>query len=148
MIAAEKFPLMSRCHSLHPLLPRQCRSYSTAPPRTIFSGIQPTGIPHLGNYLGALKPWVSLQHAQPDAKIFYSIVDLHAITTPFEGGQLRRDREVMWRVLHAVGIDMERCVVFEQSAVTSLSPCSLRRGSRLGLVWILCGRMLNFRSLR
>ncbi|XP_076818789.1 tryptophan--tRNA ligase, mitochondrial-like isoform X2 [Clavelina lepadiformis] len=48
--------------------------------RVIFSGIQPTGVPHIGNYLGAIKYWVSLQ--QEPGKIFYSIVDLHSITIP------------------------------------------------------------------
>ena len=102
-----------------PSLPLR-HSSSLSPPRhqTIFSGIQPTGTPHLGNYLGALKPWVSLQHSLPaSATIFYSIVDLHAITVPYDVPQLRRDRQEMWCVLHAVGIDMQRCTVFEQSAV-------------------------------
>jgi|SRR5277367_6073617 len=90
----------------------------------IFSGIQPTGVPHLGNYLGALKTWVKLQDTvDKEAKIFFSIVDLHAITVPVSPKDLRRERDEMWYSLHAVGIDMERCIVFEQSAVLS-KPCS------------------------
>ncbi|KAK6309782.1 hypothetical protein J4Q44_G00196630 [Coregonus suidteri] len=46
----------------------------------VFSGIQPTGVPHLGNYLGALESWVSLQSQYPS--VLYSIVDLHSITQP------------------------------------------------------------------
>lgn len=84
----------------------------------IFSGIQPTGIPHLGNYLGALKNWVRLQDtADKDATILFSVVDLHAITVPVDPQKLMRERDEMWRSLYAVGIDMERCIVFEQSAV-------------------------------
>ena len=48
--------------------------------RRVLSGIQPTGVLHLGNYLGAVKRWVSLQNV-PYQKSFYSIVDLHALTT-------------------------------------------------------------------
>ena len=77
-------------------------------------------MPHLGNYLGALKSWANLQRELPaSATIIYSIVDLHAITVPYNPDVLRQNRDEMWRVLHAVGIDMERCVVFEQSAVSS-----------------------------
>ena len=104
-------------------LARQCRHYSTAieQKRIVFSGIQPTGIPHLGNYLGALKNWVALQSAvQPTTStIYYCIVDLHAITAPYDSDVLRKEREEMWYVLYAVGIDMQRCTVFEQSAVHS-----------------------------
>jgi len=84
----------------------------------IFSGIQPTGVPHLGNYLGALKNWVRLQDtADKAAAIFFSVVDLHAITVPVDPETLRRERDEMWCSLYAVGVDMERCIVFEQSAV-------------------------------
>jgi tryptophanyl-tRNA synthetase len=51
------------------------------------------------------------------AKIFFSIVDLHAITIPFDRNSLRKNRDEMWSILYAVGIDMERSIVFEQSAV-------------------------------
>ena len=95
------------------------RCYSSAAEqKVVFSGIQPTGIPHLGNYLGALRNWVSMQSSFPStATIYYSIVDLHAMAVPYNPDVLRRDREEMWYVLHAVGIDMQRCTVFEQSAV-------------------------------
>lgn len=55
-----------------------------------------------------------------DSAIFYSIVDLHAITVPYDPTSLRKDRDEMWCVLHAVGIDMQRCIVFEQSAVAPM----------------------------
>ena len=78
----------------------------------------------MGNYLGALKTWVKLQDTvDKEAKIFFSIVDLHAITVPVSPKDLRRERDEMWYSLYAVGIDMELCIVFEQSAVLS-NPCS------------------------
>ena len=99
---------------------KQCRYTSSSRnlQKVIFSGIQPTGIPHLGNYLGALRNWVSLQNSLPrESTIFYGIVDLHAITVPYDRETLKKEREEMWYSLYAVGIDMQRCVVFEQSAV-------------------------------
>ena len=111
----------SSCRQLHG---RCHRHYSTdrSRQRIIFSGIQPTGIPHLGNYLGALKNWVTLQNSLPsNVSIIYSIVDLHAITVPYDPEKLRQERDDMWAVLYAVGLDMRRCTIFEQSAVSP--PC-------------------------
>jgi tryptophanyl-tRNA synthetase len=113
--------MLSRCLARTKAQPH-CRLYSILSSGTqhpiIFSGIQPTGTPHLGNYLGAMKNWANLQAELPEsATIIYSIVDLHAITVPYDRESLGRNREEMWRVLYAVGIDMDRCVVFEQSAV-------------------------------
>ncbi|KAG8676726.1 hypothetical protein FPOAC1_002734 [Fusarium poae] len=92
-------------------------------PRVIFSGIQPTGVPHLGNYVGALRQWVQLQHTEPDAKLIYSIVDLHAITMPQPPDQLRRRKREALAALLAIGIDPERATLFYQSSV---SPSSFR----------------------
>lgn len=55
-------------------------------PKIILSGIQPTGKLHLGNYLGAIKPWVKLQNKYPHAERYYSIVDLHALSNRFTRG--------------------------------------------------------------
>lgn len=86
--------------------------------RVIFSGIQPTGVPHLGNYAGALRQWVSLQNQEPSTtKLIYSIVDLHAITTPQPPDQLRKWRREALASLLAIGIDPDRCVLFHQSSV-------------------------------
>ncbi|CAL5868840.1 uncharacterized protein PFLUO_LOCUS3067 [Penicillium psychrofluorescens] len=85
---------------------------------TIFSGIQPTGVPHLGNYLGALRQWVKLQQdADPQTKLFFSIVDLHALTVPQDPDQLRRWRTEAFATLLAVGLDPKRSTIFYQSAV-------------------------------
>lgn len=86
--------------------------------RVIFSGIQPTGVPHLGNYLGALQQWKKLQDgAHPSTKIYYSVVDLHAITLSQNAGQLRAWKREMMAALIALGLHPERCTLFYQSAV-------------------------------
>lgn len=99
----------------------------------IFSGIQPTGVPHLGNYLGALREWVKLQNeAQPGTKLIFSIVDLHALTVPQEAGQLRKWRKEAFATLLAVGLDPKRSTIFYQSEVClkcddeGLVPCILK----------------------
>ncbi|EZF32893.1 tryptophan-tRNA ligase [Trichophyton interdigitale MR816] len=114
---------------------RQWLRYSStttepAPPKetVVFSGIQPTGIPHLGNYLGALRSWVDLQNtSSPDTKLIYSIVDLHALTLPKPAEDLRRWRKEALAVLLAIGIKPERATLFYQSDVPAHSE----------LMWIL-----------
>ena len=87
--------------------------------RVIFSGIQPTGIPHLGNYLGALREWVRLQNeATGNTKLFFSIADLHSLTVPQEAARLREWRKQSFATLLAVGLEPARCVLFHQSAVS------------------------------
>ncbi|XP_012697729.3 tryptophan--tRNA ligase, mitochondrial [Clupea harengus] len=81
----------------------------------VFSGIQPTGVPHLGNYLGALESWVSLQDVY--GSVLYSIVDLHAITQPQDPTLLRQNVLDMAASLLACGIDPERSILFQQSQV-------------------------------
>jgi len=86
--------------------------------RVVFSGIQPTGVPHLGNYVGALRQWLRLQHQEkPDTKLIYSIVDLHAITVPQNPERLRRHKREALAALLAIGIDPDRCTLFYQSSV-------------------------------
>ncbi|XP_033473116.1 tryptophan--tRNA ligase, mitochondrial [Epinephelus lanceolatus] len=82
----------------------------------VFSGIQPTGVPHLGNYLGALENWVSLQDQYPS--VLYSIVDLHSITQPQDPARLRSNILDMAASLLACGIDPERAILFQQSQVS------------------------------
>ena len=94
---------------------------SGADPKVIFSGIQPTGVPHLGNYLGALSQWVALQEEATAGggatRLLYSVVDLHAITLPQDAVQLRRWRREMLAALLAVGLDPARSTIFHQSSV-------------------------------
>ncbi|KAL4958817.1 tryptophan--tRNA ligase MSW1 [Aspergillus stella-maris] len=94
------------------------RGRQTPSGTTVFSGIQPTGVPHLGNYLGALREWVKIQNAAAeDTKLIFSIVDLHALTVPQEGHQLRNWRKEALATLIAVGLDPNRSTIFYQSSV-------------------------------
>jgi tryptophanyl-tRNA synthetase len=81
---------------------------------TVFSGIQPSGELHLGNYLGAVRSWVDLQQRY---NCFYCIVDYHAITQPYEPGAMAARVRDMAVDLLACGLDPERCTLFVQSAV-------------------------------
>lgn len=93
-------------------------SSSPSPKPVIFSGIQPTGVPHLGNYLGALREWVKLQDtAEEGTKLLFSIVDLHALTIPQDAKQLRTWRREAFATLLAVGLDPKRSTIFYQSSV-------------------------------
>ncbi len=86
--------------------------------RIIFSGIQSTGVPHLGNYLGALRQWVALQNdAVKRDGLLYCVVDLHAITVPQDAHELRKWRRETLAVLIAIGLDPDRCTIFYQSTV-------------------------------
>ncbi len=80
----------------------------------VFSGIQPTGNTHLGNYLGALRNWEKLQN---DNDAIYCIVDLHALTMPKEPDEVRRGSLDIAKMLLAIGIDPDRSILFMQSHV-------------------------------
>ncbi len=80
----------------------------------IFSGIQPSGELHIGNYLGAVKNWVALQR---EHESLFCIVDLHAITVQYEPDELRRRRRELAVSLLAAGIDPARATLFVQSQV-------------------------------
>jgi len=82
--------------------------------KKVFSGIQPTGDIHIGNYLGALRNWVKLQDTY-DA--IYCVVDLHAITVPYDPVALRRSRLNTAKLLLAVGVDPSRSLLYFQSQV-------------------------------
>ena len=82
--------------------------------KRIFSGIQPTGIPHLGNYLGAVRNWAALQK---DHDCIYCVVDLHAITQPHDPKTLADSTRELAASLIACGIDPATSLLFHQSAV-------------------------------
>ncbi len=82
--------------------------------KRVFSGVQPTGNIHLGNYLGALKQFVELQD---DHECIYCIVDMHAITVPQDPKELRSSILDVAALYLAVGIDPEKSIVFVQSDV-------------------------------
>ncbi|KAK4511800.1 uncharacterized protein ATC70_003799 [Mucor velutinosus] len=133
---------------MNTLIKRTVSTQSVKKARRVFSGIQPTGTPHLGNYLGALANWTRLQ--EPDAVTgevplnYYSIVDLHAITMPQNPAALRQAKMDVAATLLACGIDPQRSVLFEQSRV----------GSHAELTWIFncitpvgwLGRMTQWKS--
>jgi len=83
----------------------------------IFSGIQPTGRKHLGNYIGAIRQYVEGQDRVAEGEAIYCIVDLHAITLDYEPTELRARVHDTIAILLAAGLDPERCVLFRQSDV-------------------------------
>jgi tryptophanyl-tRNA synthetase len=92
----------------------QPASPTATPPTRVFSGIQPSGELHIGNYLGAVKNWVRLQD---ELESIFCIVDYHAITVPYEPEQLRRRRADMALSILACGVDPDRAALYVQSAV-------------------------------
>ncbi|MBO0805744.1 MAG: tryptophan--tRNA ligase [Nocardiopsaceae bacterium] len=95
--------------------------------RRVFSGIQPTADSfHLGNYLGAVRQWVALQE---DRDAVYCVVNLHALTVPYDPEALRRRTRVAAAQLMAAGIDPERSILFLQSQVPEHAE----------LTWVLSG---------
>lgn len=80
----------------------------------VFSGIQPSGELHIGNYLGAVRNWVRLQH---EHECLFSVVDLHALTQPYDPAALPQRTLDMALSLFAVGLDPERATIFVQSHV-------------------------------
>jgi len=80
----------------------------------VFSGIQPTGDIHLGNYLGAIRHWV---REQDEHDSIHCVVDLHAMTVPYEPAELAVATRRTAMVLLAAGLDPERCILFVQSHV-------------------------------
>lgn len=84
--------------------------------KTVFSGVQPTGAMHLGGYLGAFRNWVALQ--EDDAHdVIYCIVDLHAMTVPYEPVAFNRLRLDTAKMVLALGIDPNRSLLYMQSQV-------------------------------
>ena len=81
----------------------------------IFSGIQPTGTKHLGNYIGAITQYVAGQDRGDPA--IYCIVDLHATTVPYDPATLRESTKDLAALLIAAGLDSDRCILFRQSDV-------------------------------
>jgi tryptophanyl-tRNA synthetase len=82
--------------------------------KRIFSGAQPTGNLHIGNYLGALRNWVDLQH---DYESFFCVVDLHAITVPQDPARLAAKTKEVARIYLAAGVDPNVSTIFVQSDV-------------------------------
>ena len=107
----------------------------------IFSGIQPTGKLHLGNYLGAIKNWVGMQ---ADFECIYCIVDLHAITLPQDPAELSANTREVTAGLIAAGIDPDRSIVFNQSRVACHAELAWLLNCVTPLGWL--NRMTQFKE--
>ncbi len=107
----------------------------------IFSGIQPTGNLHLGNYLGAIRNWVALQN---DYDCIFCIVDLHALTQPQDPAELRANTREVTAAYIAAGIDAERCIIFNQSMVPAHAELAWLLGCLTPLGWL--NRMTQFKE--
>jgi tryptophanyl-tRNA synthetase len=107
----------------------------------IFSGIQPTGNLHLGNYLGAIRNWVALQH---DYECIFCIVDLHALTLPQDPAELRASTREVTAAYIAAGIDPERCTIFNQSMVSAHVELAWLLACLTPLGWL--NRMTQFKE--
>lgn len=107
----------------------------------IFSGVQPTGNLHLGNYLGAIKNWVSMQHQHES---LFCIVDLHAITVPQDPKALHEATLSTAAAYIACGIDPEKSIIFHQSAVPEHSELAWLFSTITPLGWL--NRMTQFKE--
>jgi len=84
--------------------------------KIVFSGIQPTGTIHIGNYLGAIKNWAELQN-NPDYDCIFFIVDLHAMTIPYDASKFQKAIHDTALDNIAAGLDPEKCTIFIQSQI-------------------------------
>jgi len=107
----------------------------------IFSGIQPTGNLHLGNYLGAIRNWVAMQH---DYECIFCIVDLHALTLPQDPLELRESTREVTAAYIAAGIDPEHCIIFNQSMISAHAELAWLLGCLTPLGWL--NRMTQFKE--
>ncbi len=106
----------------------------------IFSGIQPTGTKHLGNYIGAIRQYVS---GQDRGEALFCVVDLHAITVAYDPAELRRSLYDLAALLLAAGLNPQRCILFRQGDVPEHTE----------LTWLLCsvtelGRLQRMHQFR
>jgi tryptophanyl-tRNA synthetase len=107
----------------------------------IFSGVQPTGNLHLGNYLGAIRNWVTLQK---DYECIFCIVDLHALTVPQDPAQLKASTREVTAAYIAAGIDPENCAIFNQSMVSGHAELAWLLSCLTPLGWL--NRMTQFKE--
>jgi tryptophanyl-tRNA synthetase len=110
-------------------------------PELVFSGVQPTGNLHLGNYLGALKRFVAMQATHP---CLYCVVDLHAMTMPHDPAQLRQNTRDVTVAFLACGIDAKKNAVFNQSRVSEHAELAWALDCVARLGWL--NRMTQFKE--
>lgn len=107
----------------------------------VFSGIQPSGTLHIGNFLGAIKQWVARQDEKDN---YFCIVDMHAITMPQDPDTLRRGTRELAAVYIACGLDPRRSTIFIQSQVPAHAECCWILNCVTPLGWL--ERMTQFKS--
>ncbi|HEV8191365.1 MAG TPA: tryptophan--tRNA ligase, partial [Ktedonobacterales bacterium] len=107
----------------------------------VFSGIQPSGTPTIGNYIGAIKYWVAEQHMYDN---IYCVVDLHALTVPQDPVKLRESIRQLYAVLIACGLDPERSAIFVQSHVHEHTQLAWILDGITPLGWL--NRMTQFKT--
>jgi tryptophanyl-tRNA synthetase len=110
------------------------------PPR-VFSGVQPTGNLHLGNYLGAIVKFVALQHQH---ECLYCVVDLHAITVAQDPAELTRTIREVAAAFIAAGVDPKKNIIFNQSQVSAHAELSWILGCTARVGWL--NRMTQFKE--
>ncbi|KAK4276973.1 hypothetical protein QN277_015054 [Acacia crassicarpa] len=113
----------------------------TSAKKRVVSGVQPTGSIHLGNYLGAIKNWIGLQNTYDT---LYFIVDLHAITLPYDTQQLSRTTRETAAIYLACGIDTSKASVFVQSHVRAHVELMWLLSSTTPIGWLY--RMIQFKE--
>src|SRR4051794_40883129 len=109
----------------------------------VFSGIQPTGAKHIGNYIGAMHQYGTTQDENPGEAVF-CIVDLHSITVDYDPQDLHDRTLDLAALLFAVGLDPARCILFCQSHVTAHSEAAWLLSAVTGFGQL--GRMTQFKE--
>ena len=112
----------------------------------VVSGIQPTGKPHLGNYLGAIRNYVRLQDEAEAAggQSLYFLADLHALSMPHDPAELSASTREMVATLVACGLDPERCVLFNQAQVPQHAELQWLLSGTARMGWL--GRMTQWKD--
>ena len=108
---------------------------------TVFSGVQPTGDIHLGNYLGAIKQFLNFQN---DSDSIFCIVDQHAITVFQEPEELKQNVYSVLSIFLACGLDPKKCILFNQSSVREHSVLSWYLSCTARVGWL--NRMTQFKD--
>lgn len=138
---------------IHPLRRLNCSAVEAVPGPTeeapapqarkkrVVSGVQPTGSVHLGNYLGAIKNWVALQDSY---ETFFFIVDLHAITLPYEAPLLSKATRSTAAIYLACGVDSSKASIFVQSHVRAHVELMWLLSSSTPIGWL--NRMIQFKE--
>ena len=111
--------------------------------KKIFSGVQPTGNLHIGNYLGAIKNFVNFQN-QDDTECIYCVVDLHAITVKQNPEVLQNNILETTAAFLASGLNYKKSIIFQQSMVPAHSECSWLLGCSARMGWL--NRMTQFKE--